>query len=163
VPTFQQKPTAKYSNTVLFQVQQNRSVGQVHRAMPSRPGHIIKLVSGNSTPSPRLLPSTPHTSRLPFLFSCFLSVSSSPIACFALLMFLPQVVSGSPVAPLVFLYIILHLAHTPPAELIPTTPAKTRLKCASPQHFAWPLSFSPLSSCRLRRLNVLLTLAPCKS
>ena len=106
------------------------------RAMPSRPG--IKLVSANPTPSSRFLPS-PHTSRHSFsaLSSSFLSVSISLIACLALLMLFLQVVLDSPVA-------FLHLTHTHAAEPIPTTPAKTRLKCAPPHHFAWPLLLAPL-------------------
>jgi hypothetical protein len=87
----QEKTTAKYSNTVLFhslrpitvskQVQQNRSVVQVHQshAKSARSHNKTRWGQLNSVP----MPPSPHTSRLSFLFSYFLSVSSSPIACFA--------------------------------------------------------------------------------
>jgi hypothetical protein len=81
---------------------------QVHQshAKSARSHNKTRWGQLNSVP----MPPSPHTSRLSFLFSYFLSVSPSPIACFALLKFLLQVVLGGPVAPLVILCIILHLA-----------------------------------------------------
>ncbi|KAN0105187.1 hypothetical protein V8E52_011302, partial [Russula decolorans] len=73
------------------QVQQNRSVVQVHQshAKSARSHNKTRWGQLNSVPTPP----SPHTSRLSFLFSYFLSV-----------------VLGGPVAPLVILCIILHLA-----------------------------------------------------